>query len=210
MSNLKSTEVQIFPFGSPRDSDSYARILDEFNIRRIMKSIVDRPSYVISANNDNSRVEFVIEGYYFNVDLTSILNDTTFKNQPIYAIIELKSTNGHEYLVGGDDQESFTGLEFSIEAETAENHYSLELLNAERKIPTNSLVKFNVESFENITNYVTKEDLEKTLDSSYYTQTQTQDIITSTSYTKEEVDNKLSDALDISVIYCGTSEDLID
>lgn len=156
--NISSNKIQIFPFGTNRASDPYARVMNEQNITRIVKGIVDKSSYVIDYNSVDNIIEFMIEGYYFKADLTEVLEDSKFNTSPVYANIQLKleTSNGasYRYIAGNDNEaQKFTGVTFSTEemSQTDSNFTSLWLLDYNshdntHEVPLRSRERLNMSS----------------------------------------------------------------
>ena len=122
MSYLASDRIQVFPYGNDRGSvDPYARILNEQNIRSLIKSVVDHNSYVINYDRYNNIIEFVIDGYYFKADFS--FDTGLLYNKDLWATIKLRdvipdsndldSSIAYQYLMGGDVDNIFEGVEFS-------------------------------------------------------------------------------------------------
>lgn len=99
---LPSKNVSVFPFSSPRVADPASHILNEKNITRLVQKLTDYSSYVVSFEPDGPdyHMEFVIEGYYYDVRIpqNKLYNDTN-----IYAQVEIIEDDlGYKYLSGGD------------------------------------------------------------------------------------------------------------
>lgn len=97
---LEINDVQVFPFGKTRRQYPNARVLNEQNITNLVNMIADKKSYVVSFDDSTKILEFVINGYYFRADLTTLCEE--FINKNIYAYITLNDSNGYSYLSGGD------------------------------------------------------------------------------------------------------------
>lgn len=136
---LPSNNIKIFPFGGNRSAyDPYGRVLNEYNLARLVKSIVDYPSYVIEYDSSSKKLRFVINGYYCECELPQ---DT---NGPLYAGINMSTdeTNNYAYVNGDDSNEVFTGLSLAHSKEELGNMPSLHLLDESNKVPTSSFLKF--------------------------------------------------------------------
>ena len=154
---LPSEDVQVFPFGTSRSSfDPYGRVLNEQNIRRIVRSVVDNDSYVISYSYQEKEkvlvMEFVIYGYYFKATFSSNVLESN-----LYAFISIGSSEDiyeYEYLEGGDNLKDktwkFTGVTFSSSKPESEgnNIKYLQLLDDKGNVPESSWKKFNEFSFD--------------------------------------------------------------
>ena len=155
---LPSKNVQVFPYGTDRITDPYGRVLNEQNIRRLVRSIVDNDSYVISYDYETHRLEFMLSGYYFNTNIGNIINDY-YKNiediedyiPNLYAHIDLcvveskeNPGNRYTYLNGGDDEnDKFTGVWFEQHATDPTSGIFLKLFDSNGGIPKTSRHKFN-------------------------------------------------------------------
>lgn len=164
-----SEDVKIFPYGTSRESDLYTRVLNEYNITNMIKSIVDKDSFVITdtiewsesrdeSNNvvEKTDIEFVIGGYYFKLTLNK--GELT-KGNDLFASIMLYTpptdpdnpdkhiTNTH--ISGSDNSvnKTFDGLTLSAEGLTDDGYISLQLLDADWNIPVSSKIKFDLSSF---------------------------------------------------------------
>lgn len=136
MSNIASDKVKVFPFGSTRTTDPHSRVLNEHNIIKLVKSVVDKDSYVISA--DNKLFKFVLGGYYFECDLSQ------YSKVPTYASIQITTSNdGCFYLNGGDESGTFTGVNFTDEWPTENATHVLQLVDGKGNVPSASLVRFS-------------------------------------------------------------------
>lgn len=137
--NAPSNNVSVFPFGSKRTSKHhlYDRVLNEHNITTLIKALTSNPNYVVKY--ENNVIEFVIQGYYFTLNLDGFESRTL----PLYAYINLQD-NGtpYKYLSGGDSSDgTFTGITFTeVEVKT---EYSLCLLDKYGKVPEESYVRFS-------------------------------------------------------------------
>ena len=101
MSNLTSSKVHVFPFGSTRPTDLQGRSLNEQNITGMIKNLTDYSSYVVSrtTNSSSDVIEFVIQGYYFSADVSGVI----VQESPLYASIKIdKDSQGCSYLSGND------------------------------------------------------------------------------------------------------------
>lgn len=146
MYNLPSNNVKVFPFGSPRDNDPLSRVLNEQNLTNIVKHLTDKHSYVVDYNKPD--IKFVIEGYYFEVQLDR-------STGPLYAGIELATpadeTTDYKCLVGGDDTDGsvklFTGVSLSENLEELEGKFTLQLLDSVGNVPQESWIRHLPRSF---------------------------------------------------------------
>ena len=143
ISYLPSGAVKLFPYNTERTEDINSNVFNETNITNIIKSITDKSSYIIEYDETSKSMSFVIDGYYFEVNLTDL---DLSKN--LYAGI----TVANSMLSGGDlkkdDSESseFTGLGFFTEKQDAtEFTHTLHLFENGNPVKT-SFLKFNADS----------------------------------------------------------------
>lgn len=151
MSNLASKKIRVFPFGRNRGIiDPHSRVLNEYNISNLVRMLTDSDNYVVSYNSTDSKMEFVIHGYYFSADLTDVIK----QGQPLYATIQLATATNvdppYEYLSGGDtegENTQFTGVTFTTEQ--PKSGLWLQLLDNNREVPQTSYVRFKGRSISN-------------------------------------------------------------
>lgn len=153
--SLSSKDVmKVFPFGNTRKTDTYSRVLNEDNIRRILLSSVDKDSYVISYDSTNRIIEFVLYGYYFKVNLS---NTNISTQETLWAIIYINSTSNtdpdvtthYESLEGNDDNNgNFTGLEIVTSLDDLRDGYKKLKLFENGSVPEESKYKLNTESID--------------------------------------------------------------
>lgn len=152
MSNyLKSEKVlMVFPHSAERIAGvTNGRLLNEHNIRNIIKTIVDHNNYVISYDSVTKIFEFVIDGYYFKCDMTeSEFVDTTTN---LYVSLQYR-TDDNDILFGDNDgpegstyDELFGGLYFTTSA--PQSSY-LQLFDTSGNVPETSYKKFIPRSFD--------------------------------------------------------------
>lgn len=187
--HLKSSEVKVFPFGTTRATDPNGRIFNEQNLAQFVRNVTDKHSYVLSFN-DNI-LEFVIDGYYFKSDVSSLLSSTSAGEVNIYAFIRIVSSDGFKYLDGNDESDSseesrFTGVSFVTDlADITDGASSLHVLvkndsSTEYNVPEESLARFNDTALFDINTKI-----------------------------QNAVDNAVGDSLNIDVINCGSSTEVI-
>lgn len=143
--SVLSENIHVFPCGSrsvdsANDLANRSRLLSEQNIVNIIKSICDRPSFVISKSG--GIIKFVIDGYYFELDLEG--TETNLYAKVVYST----SGGGTSYpTIQGDSGSNFAGLSLTSTAgEVTANH--LHLLDANGNIPESSKIKFTHNSVE--------------------------------------------------------------
>jgi len=123
---LSSNKVHVFPLGTHRSEQLTDHLLSEVNLRNIIRSTTEIPSFVISETFDpTGSFEFVIDGYYFVLE-GSKQTPLKFSGSKVYAAIVInKMSPSNPLLCGADtidnnDQTVFTGIQFcSSESETS-------------------------------------------------------------------------------------------
>lgn len=162
MSCLNSIDVRVFPFGSPRKNYyPLDRVLNEQNLSKIIRNITDKVGFVISYNSDTNFIEFMLYGYYFEVNLTPFIqsnSDSISKSSGITAYIVISGLdNRYEYLLGNDDNDDgndvFTGLFLNEEPDPSNKQSkicSLKLLDENLNVPNESRYKFDLKSIPTI------------------------------------------------------------
>lgn len=158
---LKSDKVHVFPFGSTRKVEPIARILNEQNISRIVRNLTDVNGFVISYDEKSKLIEFMIYGYYFKADLSSLVTD--YKGKDIHAYIAVSEDSEYEYLLGGDtdgvetdpSSSDFTGLYINQKPNIpGATVHTLHILDKSGKVPENSLSKFSSNSVDLQIDYI--------------------------------------------------------
>lgn len=189
MSNISSENIHVFPFGTTRNHDRLARVLNEQNITQLVKNMTDYSNYVLRYKNNI--MDFIIQGYYFSADVSEV----TEPNKPLYAHINLHTdASNYFYLAGGDIEEDnkyiFTGVTFSFyEPEDKKN--SLQLLDSTGNVPEKSRKRVSADSLD-VNNLDV--DIEETVNS----------------ILNKNVPNMINTALDnVDLIYCGNATTLI-
>lgn len=152
---LNSEDVRVFPYGQQRPTDPAGRLLNEENITRLVKSINDFDSYVISYENSN--IEFVIAGYYITANISEILPTEEGADKTLWAAIDVASgatsiseegsiKRTYSYLTGADKDGKFQAVQFSATESDDTTLKQLQLLDSEGNIPPESRKRFNVAS----------------------------------------------------------------
>lgn len=206
---LKSENIKVFPLGSTRSTDPYGSVLSEQTLVKIIKSIVDKDSYVIRWNKDKSKIEFVLGGYYFDCILPK---DNLRNYQWAQITINFDVYTGFNYLYNGtDDTENYFGgvVFYDSEPDHVEDDqqktYELQILDENGNCPPLSFQRFNKDAFDFADSeyYITESQLSTKL-KEYINQTQL--YTTLNPYVKFENDTINS----IDVINCGSATVLID
>lgn len=121
MTILRSEDVTIFPV-SNRNVNS--RVFSEENLTKFITTSCDNNSFVKNYNETTFILDFVIDGYSFNVNLKEILDtkkNITLTNLFVHiALKELEyreNTQTYNFYVlhGLDENEQYTGLVFTNE-----------------------------------------------------------------------------------------------
>lgn len=142
----QSNKVEVFPSTLRTIGD--AKLTTEKNLTNMVKSAVDKDSYIIERTSDDT-LKLVIKGYRFDVkDFSLILNSTKFENaDAIYADITIQENSNLLVANDGsltlDSNNEFKGLVFT-DTETG-------LKVAEKgangfELPQESFKKYNSES----------------------------------------------------------------
>lgn len=84
MSRLKSTEISTFPSSTRTVTDVYSRFTTELNLTNLINRLADNECFVTKF--EDGIIEFSMAGYYFQVNVNTLLN--TFNvDDNIYAVI---------------------------------------------------------------------------------------------------------------------------
>ena len=85
MAFLNSMGVDVFPITNARsDPKSDSHYLREYRLTDWISSLLDKKSFVVSKNNNEGYLEFVIDGYYFKVQ-NSALSELIESFDDVYA-----------------------------------------------------------------------------------------------------------------------------
>lgn len=139
---------QIFPSAVRANSNAdylTARKMTEWNVTNIIRMLADNDSFVISDAFDSAKdFEFCIHGYYFCIAANKFNTVTGFQSGPIWAKITLThDTDTKDYY------SELSKIEFYDLAQTdSDTEFSLQLLNGDRQIPQESLIKFTQQSID--------------------------------------------------------------
>lgn len=159
MSNIKSTDISIFPLAKPR-LDNTSRLFYEQNVTNLLRQLMDTDGFIIQdceINNTESNKDLIFNlyGYYFKIKreaISTILS--TNLNNGEYIIAKIKLTQQEPIEIDGqDDNDLYTGLEIICNDTIPQNNDSnsktlvlFEKVNNEWKPYNNSLNKFNSQS----------------------------------------------------------------
>lgn len=159
MSYLKTEEVKVFPSTRRVNKQTSARLITEQSMVGLINQLVDSDGFVITTEVHNpvsstDLFEFNVHGYYFSVNLSSLLTLGDSWTD-IWGIITLDVTNDYTELVGQDataDENptensvfQYEGIDFQSSASASPNTYSLHLLTKSGStwtIPADSRIKF--------------------------------------------------------------------
>lgn len=156
MAYAKSELIKVFPTsnrGTVVDKnrvqkyvDPEARLNTESNLTGILKHITDEDSFILNATKEGetiTSIEFIINGYYFNLTDTSILGNTN-----LWATIKVSepdtTTSGYKFneLNGTDENNEYKGVTFyTSKPASSNNTYTLQLLS-NSEIPFDKYIKF--------------------------------------------------------------------
>lgn len=149
MSYFNSNSIHVYPLSTTRapgvDNGARDTYLSEYAITNLVKAIVDKDKYVYYANNDWSsptKLMFVIDGYMFDLDLTSTLNTGN-----LFVKLNKSASSNLFPEISSDTSDGFTGLEYitditSITNEQDKAKYFQLLENG--KVPESSKIKFEI------------------------------------------------------------------
>ena len=152
---LPSDKINVFPSTKRGGYQRSARLISESNLINIINKLVDKDAFVITPFNNSltpsTRLEFIIYGYYFNIETASLTQSSDFSSATnIYANIELATSDGYTTLNGQDTfdtNSTYNGVTFSDSANTGSSWHSLNLLTRNSSadqwtIPLDSTVKY--------------------------------------------------------------------
>lgn len=163
MAYAKSGKIKVFPTsnrgtikntetGVQEYVDPEARLNTEGNLTGILKHITDEDSFILNAKKEGGKItsiEFIINGYYFNLTDTDVLSNTD-----LWASITVSesgtTTSGYAFnQLNGTDKYNETSKEsryegvtfYTSEPASSDSTYTLQLLlNSE--IPFDNYIKF--------------------------------------------------------------------
>lgn len=157
-----SSIESMFPVSFDRPSVPGSNLLSEKNLRRLIKTISNEESFVLSNTVENNKLfEFVIDGYYVSF-IFNVVDFSTYDS--IYATIFIDTQNSAYPLLHGFEDENgyFRGLVFSdtldestLKSPTTLTSYvrkSLKILTKNEKgqfvIPPESMREFLIDGGE--------------------------------------------------------------
>ena len=113
MSNIKSTDISIFPLAKPRQNNT-SRLFYEQNVTNLLRQLMDTDGFIIQpceldGNKCKGELIFNLYGYYFKINNGATLVDD-LNGTYIIARITLTETEPVE-IDGQDDNDLYTGLD---------------------------------------------------------------------------------------------------
>lgn len=163
MAYAESEKIKVFPTsnrgtkineaGVQKYVDPEARLNTEGNLTGILKHITDEKSFILNATKEGETIlsiEFIIDGYYFNLTDPIIL-----RLKPLYAYIKYKSeedsqtASGYVFqqLYGEDSSDLYTGVGFTDTiSEITNKNLSLQLLDGKGETPSSNYIKFRTDN----------------------------------------------------------------
>ena len=128
-----------FPVPNRTQNVSTSRLFTEEAIVTLVKSMTTG-SYVIDYSDSNNTIKFMLGGYYFDCNLSSILGDFG-NNESLYAYLNYSKTGS----LKGDSGSAFEGVLFSTKVQT--DNIFIELLKKDGTgnitVPESSLIRFD-------------------------------------------------------------------
>lgn len=145
MSYINIDDLKLFPASRIGITRKDARLITEDKYTNIIKQILQTgnvPGFVISQEyKSDEPFKFNIAGYYFEIAAGKVPVPEG-NDKSLYATIELETARRDNAdfveLVGGIDNDKYTGLGFSDYAVTGSGKYCLQLLDAQGNIPESS------------------------------------------------------------------------
>lgn len=160
MAYAKSELIKVFPTsnrgtvvkdGVQKYVDPEARLNTEGNLTGILKHITDEDSFILNTTKKSGKItsiEFIINGYYFNLTDTSILEGKTNLWASITVSESGTTASGYTFnqLNGTDNDDAnkgkYTGISFDTsEPASSNNTYTLQLLS-NSEVPFDKYIKF--------------------------------------------------------------------
>lgn len=124
MSFFNSNKVKkVFP--SVNRSDEYvsnSRIISESLLTGLVNNLIDKKNFVVSYDSVNPSIQFNLEGYYFDVDLTG------FGNNSLFVRLLYKENTSYKSLDGDDASNNnsiYKGLEYTTEPDNEGEWFQL-------------------------------------------------------------------------------------
>lgn len=156
MAYAKSELIKVFPTsnrgtvvkeGVQKYVDPEARLNTEGNLTGILKHITDEDSFILNATKESGKItsiEFIINGYYFNLTDTSILEGKTNLWASITISESGTTASGYAFnqLNGTDENNEYKGVTFyTSEPASSSNTCTLQLLS-NSEVPFDKYIKF--------------------------------------------------------------------
>lgn len=154
MSNIKSTDISIFPLAKPRQNNT-SRLFYEQNVTNLLRQLMDTDGFIIQpceldGNKCKGELIFNLYGYYFKINNGATLVDN-LNGEYIIARITLTENEPVE-IEGQDDNDLYTGLEIICSDNISNNNPNTKILTLFTKIGdkweplSSSFNKFNPQS----------------------------------------------------------------
>lgn len=129
---LPSTNVRVFPLSNSRSTHPNDSLLNEHNLTSLINLFSDKESFVISYNETDKVIKFVIKGYYFECTL----GDSLPFSGVTYAGIQIdqEQLSGSD-VVNGTNDAKFQGITFSDD-QLDDSYITLQLFENETVVNT--------------------------------------------------------------------------
>ncbi len=149
MAYLASGDVTVFPSTVRGNTQRSARLISEENLVNIVNKLVDKDAFVISQDAGLEYLEFIVNGYYFKVNYSKLIQLFPSSNDIYASIITGVNADNYTVLIGQDGQSSYEGVSFSSsepagELQSGQIRYNLKILTklgGNWTIPKESLIK---------------------------------------------------------------------
>lgn len=157
MAYAQSDKIKVFPTSNrgvdslQKQIDPEARLNTEGNLTGILKHITDEDSFILNATKENgtiTSIEFIINGYYFNLTDTNVLSGKTNLWVTIEVSEPSETTSGYKFneLKGTDENNEYKGVTFyTSEPTSSSDTYTLQLLS-NSEVPFDKYIKFKTNS----------------------------------------------------------------
>lgn len=154
MSNIKSTDISIFPLAKPRQNN-ISRLFYEQNVTNLLRQLMDTDGFIIQpceldGNKCKGELIFNLYGYYFKInDGATLVDDLNGK----YIVATIKLTENEPVEIDGqDDNDLYTGLNIICRDTISNDNPNVKTLTIFEKVDNNwqpcssSFNKFNPQS----------------------------------------------------------------
>lgn len=150
---LLSGEVSAFPSAN-RDTayDNQSRLLNEWNITSLIRTLTDNKNFVISPSSDtvielgyHVIVSFCLEGYVFSFNIDKLIPPGSVQETDVYVQLDTDGT-GYSRVVKGDIDGNFAGLIFSNTPDENKLHLLHQTEDNFYEVPRNSTIKYTQKS----------------------------------------------------------------